>query len=135
MKYCSKIFDRLKPLAIESNSGWARLSSAIVYKNQIVSTGVNSLKSHPFQKRFGRNSESIFLHAEISAIKNALRHMTIDDIADADLYVTRVKRENGRDSDFVSAMARPCAGCQRAIAEFGIRNVFYTTDKGTVECL
>ena len=50
----------------------ARIAAAIVQKNNIVSIGVNSRKSHPFQKKYGKNDDSIFLHAETDAIKNAL---------------------------------------------------------------
>ncbi len=127
MKYSSKIFEQLEQQAIESNSGWARLSAAIVYKNRVISTGVNSLKSHPFQKKYGRNVESIYLHAEISAIKSALRCLDVDDLSDVDLYVCRMKRD-GQNTDFQHGLAKPCDGCQRAIADFGIRNVYYTTN-------
>jgi deoxycytidylate deaminase len=131
-----KIFQTLEEVAIKSNVGWAKLASAVVYKNRIISIGVNSYKSHPFQRRFASNKDAIFLHAETSAIHSALRIMdTHDDLSDCDIYVCRMKHL-GPNLDFVSGMAKPCMGCSRAIAEFGIRNVFYTTDdNGVIECL
>lgn len=135
MKYHQKIFDYLEPIAIHSNEGWARLSAAIVYKGKVISTGVNSLKSHPFQKKWSRNSESIFLHAETSAIHQALRCISDDTILqDCDLYVLRMKKD-GPDFTFRYGLARPCSGCQRCIAEFGIKNVFYTCNDGKVDYL
>ena len=83
------------------------------------------MKSDPFQARYAKNSECIYLHAEIHAIKNALKHVSVNELSKASLYVLRVRKEDG-----MWAMSKPCSGCMRAIAEFGIRNVFYTDDNG-----
>lgn len=137
IKYHQKIFDYLEPLAIQSNEGWARLAAAVAYKGKIISTGVNSLKSHPFQKKWSRNSESIFLHAENNAIHKAVKNEYLSPdftLEGYDLYVMRMKKD-GPDSSFRMGLARPCEGCQRCIAEFGIRNIFYTTNEGIIDYL
>lgn len=117
----------------ESNDEYprAKLAAAVVYKNKIVSIGINRNKTDPLQAKFGKNDEAIYLHAEIHAIKNALRELSVDDLAKCDLYVCRVKRPSEKTKKkFVWGMSKPCSGCARAIAEFGIRNVIYTTDCG-----
>lgn len=134
MRYHQRIFDHLETLAIQSNEGWAKLSAAVVYKNRIFSTGVNSKKSHPFQKKYGRNVESIFLHAETAAIHQALRFLSHEEIENADLYVMRMKKD-GPDNSFRYGLALPCSGCQKCIAAFGIKNVFYTTNEGIIDYL
>src|SRR5690348_5735347 len=67
-----------------------RISSCIVQRNRIVSFGFNQYKSHPFQKRFGDNEHKIYLHAEISAICNALKRKI--DLTQCSLYIARIKR-------------------------------------------
>lgn len=101
------------------------LAAAIVIKNRIISFGTNQMKTDPFQAKYAKNKDCIYLHAEIGAIKNALKRVDVDSLRKADLYVLRVRNENRK-----RAMSKPCAGCMRAIAEFGIRRVIYTTDDG-----
>jgi deoxycytidylate deaminase len=96
-----------------------RVAAAILYKNRIISYGVNSYKTSPFQKRYSKNEYAIHFHAEIAAIKNSLRYLTVDQLSKAQLIVCRIN-VNGL------AMSKPCTGCQRAIAEFGIRDVYYS---------
>ena len=62
------------------NRTGARHAAAVVYKNQIVSYGVNQRKSHPFHSRFSEHDDAIFLHAETDAIKNALRQISEDEL-------------------------------------------------------
>ena len=71
--------------------GNARLAACVVYKNDIVSFGLNEKKSHPFQAKYGKNSDAVYLHAETSAIKNALKYLSVEELADSSLYVCRVK--------------------------------------------
>lgn len=131
-----KIFSTLTKMAETIEPvGNARLAAAIVIKNEIVAFGINRRKSHPFQKKFGRNCDAIFLHAEIDAIKNSLRHVDTDALSRASLYVARVKK--GKGNRFIQGLAKPCEnGCCNAIAAFNIKNVYYTTDtQGVYECL
>lgn len=123
-----RIIDMLERLAIENPGvqGRFKLAAGIVYKGKhLIATGVNSYKSHPLMWEWGRNEESIYLHAEIDAIKNALRLVTQDQLARCDIYVVRVKRDE-KNKGWVRALAKPCPGCRRAIASFGLRNAFWT---------
>lgn len=125
----AKYMDILRKLAIDSEPvARAKLAAMIVYKNTIISFGFNQRKSHPFQAKFGKNGDAIFLHAETDCIKNALRILDIDDLRKASLYVCRVKWDSAERNDIVYGLAKPCSGCARAIANFGIRNVYYSLD-------
>jgi deoxycytidylate deaminase len=79
---------------------------------------------------FGKNQDSLFLHAEVDAIKNALRLISVDQLSKSELYVVRVKRVEGKKGWF-KGLAKPCEGCQRAIETFNLKAVHYTTDENT----
>jgi deoxycytidylate deaminase len=99
-------------------------TAAIVYKGRIISLGFNSLKSNPFQMKYGRNKDSIYLHAEVAAIKNALKKVSAEFLKHTTLISVR-KRPDGS-----VGIAKPCSGCERCIAEFGIKKVFWTDEFG-----
>jgi deoxycytidylate deaminase len=107
----------------------SRITAGLIYKNELLFVGKNKLKSHPFQKRFGKNELAIYLHAEIDCIVNAVRNnMSLSDISKSTMIVVRTKQE--KKGMWWPATAKPCSGCQRAIAHFGISNVLYTTELG-----
>lgn len=112
----------------------ATIASCIVHKGRIVAWGFNQMKSHPFQARFGRNCDSIFLHAEIDAIKNALKTVDTDDLAKSTLYVARSKRVSPLTKQRVGGLAKPCAGCARAIATFNIKRTVWSLDDSGFTC-
>lgn len=111
----------------------ARHAAVLVYKNEILATGVNLKKSHPFHFRFMRNSHSIFLHAETSCIYNALKSNVdnIKNLKKSILYIARVKYDNDSLKP-TWGISAPCTGCERAIVEFDIPRVVYTTDSNFV---
>ena len=88
------------------------------------------MRSHPIQKKYGKNDEAIYLHAEINAIVNSLNHVDKDDLRKADLYVYRVKKDisNPKHHKWVDGMSCPCEGCMSAIDAFKIKRVVYSTD-------
>ena len=95
--------------------GGTKIAAAIVYKDRIISVGTNMRKSHPLQKRFARNAEAIFLHAEIDAIRKL-----VSIPRGSVLYLARVYR-NGS-----PALVTPCPGCLSALDHFRVTKVFHT---------
>lgn len=109
----------------------SRLAACLVYKHQIISYGICQYKTHPFQKEYCKNNAAIFLHAENACISSALnRWRDPQMISKSTLYVSRVKHEHNKHKEYVCTMARPCDGCQKAIAAFNISKVYFTTDEG-----
>ena len=109
-----------------------KLTAGIYYKNSLISIGyASNTKTHPLQKRFGKNAESLFIHAEIDAIIKAIKHLT--SFKKTTLYVFRVKRQGKYDKTWIDALACPCPGCQKAILEFEIPRIIYSHEKGYVE--
>lgn len=126
----AKFIDILAKIAFNSDFGSnARLAAAIVYKNDIISIGTNKFKTHPFQAKFGRNSHSIYLHAETTAIKNALRIISQRELSASTLYISRIKYLDETKKNMIFGLAKPCSGCMRAIVTFNIKKVIYSLDE------
>lgn len=106
--------------------GHAKIAAAIVYRKEVVAVGVCSYRTHPFQKKFGRNDASIHLHAEIDAILKAKRRGI--PLTKCVMYIARAKRPSAYASEYIPGLAKPCSGCQRAIQEAGIKQIIYTED-------
>ena len=69
-----------------------RVAACLVYKGKIISFGTGHLKSHPFQKRWASNEDSIFWHAEVETIYRASKVIELKDFEKSTLYVVRVKK-------------------------------------------
>jgi tRNA(Arg) A34 adenosine deaminase TadA len=106
-----------------------KMAAIMTSKNQIVSIGFNSLKTHPFQKRYAKHEMAIHLHAEIGCISNALNHVSRRELARCTLYVYRVKKPSQFSAEFVDGLAKPCEGCAAAIRAFEVGRVMYSTDE------
>ena len=128
LKILDKVAESIDPV---SN---ARLAAAVVYRNDIIAIGTNRKKTHPFQRRFAKHDMAIYLHAEIDAIKNALRHISLTELAKSKLYISRMRYADSEPKPtpdkLMHGLAKPCEGCMRAIATFDIKHVCFTSDDG-----
>ena len=111
-----------------TTSSGARLAAAIVYKNRIISIGINQKRSHPFHAKYSVNEDAIYLPAETDTIRGALRYLSEKQLSKSTLYVCRIKHKNGPGSPIIWGLSKPCIGCQRAIATFDIKNVVYSEE-------
>ncbi|AGS80967.1 hypothetical protein [Caulobacter phage Cr30] len=129
------MIEMLKAIATDvAPVGASRHAAAIVYRGEILSIGVNNHTAHPFQKKFSKHEDAIFLHAETDAIRKAIKKHGADILEKSTLYVARMKYTDTKKTKMVQGMSRPCIGCARCASTFGIKNVYYTTDEG-YECL
>lgn len=96
-----------------------RHAAAIYIGNRLISVGVNRFKSHPLQARFRPREDSNFLHAEIDALRNALKRVDAKDLQKATIYIARMRNGERR-------LSKPCEGCQKAIEYYKIPHVFWT---------
>lgn len=71
--------------------------------------GVNMPKSHPLQKQFGKNSNAIFLHAEI----DLLRKLRKFSILPTEIYILRA-------TNWHILPSLPCKNCEIALKKYGI---------------
>jgi deoxycytidylate deaminase len=112
----------------------ARLAACVAVRGKIVSWGQNSLRTHPFQREWGKNEFATSWHAETNAIHNSLKRMSAEDLARGTLYVVRVKHPCDMSRDWVLGMSRPCNGCWRCMMQFGIARVCYSTEQQLFVC-
>lgn len=120
------ISDNFLQLAIEtakSSPSKKKVGCVLLKKNKVIATAVNlEKKSHPLQAKFARRvglGPKIFLHSEISALIKARE--------DADtIVVARVNPQNKLRNSC------PCKICSLALEEFGVKNIWYSTDDGFV---
>lgn len=119
----AKFLDIALKIAEANDNFRTKHAAIIVIRNRIISVGVNNLKSDPLQAKYGKNNHAIWIHAEIHAIKNALKVVRVDELKKSCMYVVRYRK------DGVTGLAKPCSGCERAIIAFGIKEVIYTNDE------
>ena len=126
-----KFFDAARQVALTSDFK-VKVGAVAVYGGYVVAASASSNKTHPLQRQYNAFREfdrtgvvMDKLHAEIGLLTH-LYNMRLDrvDMKNVSIYVYRVcrSREHG--------IARPCAGCMKALIDAGIRNVYYTTDVG-----
>lgn len=98
--------------------------TATVYdaRGRKLSEGCNSYtKTHPLMARLGHatgKKDAIYLHAEVAALLKLRKW--------SGPLIMVVKRST---KDGKPAIARPCPLCQRALAGFGVRSVFYSEEE------
>jgi len=119
----------LTRLAIENPGTRTRykMSAGVVHRRDLVATGDNSYKSHPLMTGPGYNSEQIFMHAEVDAVRNALRLIPQSDLSQCAIYIIRVKRSRDL-TGWQYGMAKPCRGCAGVITSFGIERLWWSED-------
>jgi deoxycytidylate deaminase len=128
------IFDRLWSVAWNNSTELqSKHAAAIIYKGSVESIGVNSLKTHPLQQKYSKNTKAIHLHAEIDAIVKALKILSLKELENSTMVVTRVKYFFDPNDKALSAAqiwgnSEPCHGCKAAIEAFNIQRVMYTLD-------
>jgi len=106
----------------------AKVSAILLHKNRIAGVGVNSMRTNPFRD-YVNDKFYLYCHAEVAAIKNALRTYRTEDLAKMVMIVCRAKIFKVNDIEIVgTGLAKPCVNCQKVLAEFGIRRVYYSVD-------
>lgn len=129
----NKIITNLEKVAMTcSPVGGARIASCITIRDEIISYGINRNKTHPFQKRYGRNPDAIYIHAEIDAIRNAIKQLESHDLSKCSIFIVRMKYDSAHKKNLIRGLAKPCRGCQSAISAFQVKQVFYTDDEGHI---
>ena len=103
------------------------LGCVAIYRHKIISSGFNSNKTNPVQKRLNicRFTEETphTLHSEVSCLLPLISRGDID-FSCVQLYIWR------NHTDGTPALARPCKSCMQLIKELGIRHVYYTNEGG-----
>ena len=109
------------PLNIERRTSHVAF---LVKKSKIVHIGINLAKSHPITKGHKyQDHQHTGVHAEVNAcIKSGKENLN-----KYKLIVIRINRNNQIKN------SKPCLGCQGIINQFGVNEVWYSTDSGNFE--
>ena len=114
--YIDKVIDAAK----QSEAKFRHAALCINSRGHIVASATNSRKTHPQQaeyaKRTGRE-QKVSLHAEIAALIRARE----------DVEIVIVCRLNKRSE---LRLSKPCPVCRLALEEAGVKEVWFSTDKG-----
>lgn len=104
-----------------------KIGCCSVYKHKVISTGFNTQRTDPMQKKYNRyrftEDTKHTCHAELSCLKPLIGRKDID-FKNVDLYIYR-SYKNGE-----LALSRPCPSCMKLITELGIKNIYYTNFGG-----
>lgn len=124
-----KMLTKAKEASKNSTYPQHKIGAVLVYGNKILAIGFNTCKTNPAQKRYNlyRNFKKYespnngYLHAE-GLILIKTRFLDIN-WSKTTLYIYRQRKDGS------IGLAKPCPGCQIALEERGIEEIYYTDDK------
>ena len=122
-------FKAAKAISELSDFPRVKIGCCAVYKHKIVSSGCNSMKTNPTQKRLNIHrfdaDTPATIHAELSCLLPLINRKEIN-FSDVSLYIHREHKSGDL------ALARPCASCEALIRSLGVRNIYYTGNKSYI---
>ena len=123
-KRTERYIDLATRVALDSDYGKFRHGAVLVKGNSVRSVSSNKDRYCEFGTRFRKKNEGIAtLHAELGTVLGLDRSVTQGAI----IYVARINKEGTK------RMSKPCNMCSAALRHVGVKKVFYTTSKGTIE--
>lgn len=122
-------FNIAKEVSKLSDSPRVQIGACAVYKHKVISTGCNSMRTSPLQKKYNQYrftaETSHTCHAELACLKSLIDRKDID-FKNVELYIYR-EYKNGN-----LALARPCISCMELIKQLGIKHIYFTGDQSYV---
>lgn len=122
-------FKAAKAMSELSNFKQHHIGAVAVCGHKIISSGHNSTKTNPFQKRLNAHRFDVdtnhTIHAELACLLPLINRRDIN-FSDVSLYIYREHKSGDL------ALARPCASCEALIRSLGIRNIYYTGNKSYI---
>lgn len=119
-------FNIAKEVSLLSDFPKTKIGCCAVYKHKVISTGFNSRRTSPLQKKYNKYrfytempGAKHTCHAELSCLKPLMNRKDID-FKNVSVYIYREHKSGGL------ALAKPCASCEALIRALGVRNIYYT---------
>lgn len=120
-------FKAAKAMAGLSDFKQFHIGCVAVSGHKIISSGYNSYKTNPMQKRLNAYRFSLdtnhTVHAELSCLLPLINRRDID-FSNISLYIYREHKSGDL------ALARPCKSCFELIRKLGIRDIYYSNENG-----
>lgn len=116
-------FKSAKAISELSDFKQHHIGAVAVCGHKIVSSGCNSYKTNPAQKRLNAHrfdaDTPATLHAELACLLPLINRKDIN-FSDVSLYIYREHKSGDL------ALASPCPSCRALIRSLGIRSIYYT---------
>ena len=105
-------FDEAFRQALKSDMNFNH-GSVVIYRGKIIGKGFNRYINSDY-------CDKVSLHAEVSAINDALKRVSAEELKKCELIVIRINKEGG------CLNSRPCCKCEEYINKFSIKKVFHS---------
>lgn len=118
-----KILEKVREVAEEAEGKFRFGCICLDSKGREVSRATNTYKTHPEMYRWAVRAgkpKKIALHAEIRALIRAKRNVET-------IYICRINRNGELRNAF------PCPVCRLCIEDAGVKEIVYSTERGTYE--
>ena len=122
-------FKAAKAMSELSNFKQHHIGCVAVSGHKIISSGYNSCKTNPIQKRLNVHRFDVdtnhTIHAELSCLLPLINRRDVE-FSNVSLYIYREHKSGD------PALSKPCASCEALIRSLGIRNIYYTGNKSYI---
>ena len=120
-------FNIAKEVSKLSDFPRVQIGACAVYKHKVISTGCNSQRTSPLQKKYNKYRFTVetshSCHAETSCLKPLIGRKDME-FKNVELYIYR------EDKNGTPLLARPCYSCEKLIRDLKIKKVFFSTYGG-----
>lgn len=125
-----RAYEYARNASLNSDFGCHSLGAVAIYGGKLLALGWNSCKTHPVQAMYNSKERGFdgytyksTIHAEMMVI-NKIKYLDIN-FSKVKIFVWR-----GKESPRLS---KPCAACERALRDLGVKHVYYTGNDSFVE--
>lgn len=122
-------FKAAKAMSELSDFKQHHIGAVAVSGHKIISSGYNSMKTNPTQKRLNIHrfdaDTPATIHAELSCLLPLINRRDIN-FSEVSLYIYR-EYKNGD-----PAISRPCPSCMALIRQLGIRKLYYSGENSYI---
>lgn len=116
-------FEAAKAVSQLSDFKQQHIGCVAVSGHKVISSGYNSCKTNPMQKRLNIHRFEVdtpaTIHSELACLLPLIKRKDVN-FSNVTLYIYREHKSGAL------AIARPCASCEALIRSLGIRNIYYT---------
>ena len=118
-------YNAARAVSMLSDYPKVNIGCVVVYKHKIISSGYNSMRTHPTQGRLNKlrfdEDTPARLHAEVSALLPLINRRDID-FSRVSIYLYREYKDGNL------APSRCCKACFSLIRQLKIKNIYYTNE-------
>lgn len=123
-------YDLAKIASLKSDFDRSKTGAVAIYGNKVLAIGWNSNKTSSLQAKYNTMTHRFDGHKFKSSIHAEMMVVNKIKFLDIDFSQVRIFVWRGQD---VPRISKPCAACEKALRDLGIRKVFYTGNNSLIE--